>query len=945
MIKSQGCGLFSHRMNGFLILSMLLPMSLMTSPVRATRMNDVPTTSTWVTDGPVYAIAQASNTLYLGGDFNQVGPATGNFVPVDTTTGHSAGSFPKVIGKVYACVADGVGGWYIGGAFSQVGNLTRNNIAHILADGSVDAAWNPNAGSEVDALALDGGTLYAGGQFGYIGGRSVQYIAALDADSTGSATALNLQANNPVYAMAVADGKLYIGGDFSKIGGQYRGCLVALDLTSGTIMNWNPAVDMTVRALAVADGTVYVGGEFVIIDGQERPRLGAVDAASGHVTAWAPQVSGGDVLALAVMNGVVYAGGNFTSIGGQTRLGLAAVDTASGAVTAWNPNVYKLPILDPAIYALAAANGTVYAGGVFTQICGQDRNGLAALDASSGALKAWNPKAGNTVYALTLADGTLGVGGNFATIGGQIRHNLAAIDASSGAATAWNPNASGYVNALAVSGGTVYAGGTFYQVGGQTRPYLAALNSSSGAVTGWNPNANEQVKALAISGSTVYAGGWFSSIGGQTRNRIAALNASSGAATAWNPHADDYVDALAVSGSTVYAGGRFVSIGGQARNHLAALDATSGAATAWNPNPNGWVHALMVSGSTVYVGGGFTTIGGTGRYYLAALDCSSGAATSWYPNPALAGSSLGVIQPSVYALALSSRMVYAAGNFTPSKLNGPSQYVTEVTAASGAATLWRPKPDGMAYTLAQVGGTLYAGGDFTIIGGQAQAHFARFDTLPTPTAPINPGITSITTNNIIWSWTDTSDVETNFKIWFGSGATPKTMSYATANTTSWVSYYRTSPLSANTQYSFQVAATDMNDDSAPTAILTAYTLAYQPTAGKNVSAPIANRAVRPLGTTFVFTNPAGFGVGTHPVNGYKASAFNWAWDEASTHTFDATEAQWNSGELSLTPTHTGSYYLHLQSVNAEGVTTPQTLDLGPFNVMMSNGVRKWEGYR
>jgi hypothetical protein len=306
------------------------------------------------------------------------------------------------------------------------------------------------------------------------------------------------------------------------------------------------------------------------------------------------------------------------------------------------------------VYALAGSGSTIYAGGSFTNIGGQPRNRLAALDTSTGLATTWDPNASNMVTALVASDSTIYAGGFFTTIGGLTRNHIAAWNIATGTLIAWDPNANDWVHALAVappisgvSGGTVYVGGSFTSIGGQPRNRIAALDASTGTATAWDPNANNNVNTLAIappipgiSGSTVYIGGGFTTInGGTTRNRIAALDASTGTATVWNPNADSNVDALAVappisgvSGSTVYAGGVFDSIGGQTREGIAALDAGTGTATAWNPNAGYGVITLVVvppisggSSRTIYAGGTFTTIAGRPNSYLAAL--RDGAAT------------------------------------------------------------------------------------------------------------------------------------------------------------------------------------------------------------------------------------------------------------------------------------------------------------------------------
>ena len=175
------------------------------------------------------------------------------------------------------------------------------------------------------------------------------------------------------------------------------------------------------------------------------------------------------------------------------------------------------------------------------------------------------------MYTLAVSGGTVYACGYFTIIGGQNRSGIAALDAMSGLATAWNPQADAYVWTLAVSGSTVYAGGEFLSIGGQSRDYIAALDAVSGLATAWNPGADADVWSLAVNGSTLYAGGDFLRIGGQSRSRIAALDVTTGLATRWSPEANSYVYALAVGGSTLYAGGDFLSIGGTTQSYFAAM--------------------------------------------------------------------------------------------------------------------------------------------------------------------------------------------------------------------------------------------------------------------------------------------------------------------------------------------------------------------------------------
>lgn len=727
----------------------------------------------WATDGLVNSIVRDGETIYIGGAFGHVGPATGGGVPIDAASGGFPPSFPKVIGSVDAVAPDGFGGWYIGGSFTSVGGVHQSNLAHIAADLSL-SAWNPSPNNAVTALAVSGSTVYVGGTFTSVGGQPRNLIAALDA-TTGTATAWNPNPSgvdsdcprycSSIYAMVVSGSTVYTCGDFTNIGGQARNFMAALDATTGAATAWDPSPNYNtvervpsssplVSALAVSGSLVYAGGYFTNIGGQPRNRIAALDATTGAVTAWDPNANGA-VAVLAVSGSTVYAAASFisgfTSIGGQPRNEIAAIDATTGAVTAWNPHP-DAPFGFARVEALTVSGSTVYAGGSFASIGGQTRNNLAAIDATTGDATAWDPRADRDVLALAVSGSTVYAGGDFTSIGGLPRNNLAALDATTGAATAWNPSGAGdstignprggySVMTLAVSGSTVYAGGDFISLGGQPRNRVAALDATTGAATAWDPNADGGVGALAVSGSTVYVGAsqsfGFKNIGGQPRNGIAAIDATTGAVTAWNPHPDNLlaVNALVADGSTVYAGGYFTSMGGQTRNNLAALDATTGAATAWNPDADGSVAALAVSGSTVYAGGYFSNIGGQTRYNLAALDATTGAATTW--NPDVNGS-------DISALAVNGSTVYAGGVF--GYIGGqPRSGIAALDATTGAATDWNPildvtHPCGdgpcrepSISTIAVSGATVYVSGGFASIGGLPQTNFAAMSDATTPT--------------------------------------------------------------------------------------------------------------------------------------------------------------------------------------------------------------------
>src|SRR5262249_2227768 len=127
----------------------------------------------------------------------------------------------------------------------------------------------------------------------------------------------------------------------------------------------------------------------------------------------------------------------------------------------------------------------------------QPRKNLAALDISTGKVTSWNPTPSGTIAgsghtyikALAVASNTVYVSGSFTNIADQPRNGLAALDATTGNATAWDPNPDALVETLAAAGDTVYVAGFFFNIGGQHRSHIAALEASTGSAKPWNPNA------------------------------------------------------------------------------------------------------------------------------------------------------------------------------------------------------------------------------------------------------------------------------------------------------------------------------------------------------------------------------------------------------------------------------------------------------------------------
>jgi hypothetical protein len=603
---------------------------------------------------------------------------------------------------------------YVGGRFTTVGGIERHNLAAFDVSTGTLTEWNPATDDEVECLALRSGTVYVGGVFHHVGGSKRNFIASVDA-RTGHVTPWNPDSEQRVRALAVDGRQVYAGGDFMAIGGEPRVAVAALDAMTGRATSWDAELGPSreglphsdwiwpfVSAVAVHGSTLYVGGNFDHAGVEPRLHLASFDKRTGEVTPFAPNPDAA-VFTIVPVGSVVYAGGDWYHVGGVAMPHVASFDSRTGSPTSWSPRA------NGRVEVLAVDEGSVYVGGSFTSLGDwQLRNGLAALDLTTGRLADWDPHLdGFSALSITALGDTLYFAGAFRGVGGQTRGNIAAADARTGAVTSWYPGPFGpggpLVRAqgdlICVMGhgttppyfakldpvtavpapfdahldgpprdfvevdGRIYLAGQFVHVGGEFQPYVAAIDASTGQLLPWNPQENPDhlvfpgISVLAARNNTIYMGGSFRATSYFPRNDLAAVDGTSGALLPWDPQPtgkDRYdatsVLALAVRGEEMWVGGDFEGIGGQPRRNLAVLDATTGTASSLELNPDGYVAAFLVSGDTVYVGGAFRSMGGMPQGGIAAVilprDDSFAPTATPASWPAPVGLSLGPSRPS-----------------------------------------------------------------------------------------------------------------------------------------------------------------------------------------------------------------------------------------------------------------------------------------------------------
>lgn len=592
---------------------------------------------TWVTDGTVDAVIQSGNTLYAGGLFSNVGTYIGNGNSFAAESGAIDATFPKFDGIVTCSISDGAGGLYVGGGFLHVGGASHPSLVHIKADKTIDSAFAPNIGGGVNCMVLTGNKLFVGGNFFSIDG-VVQIGVGLINATTGVSTPFgSLNGGGTVNALATDGTTLFCGGAFSGVTNsagndmQTRNRACSFDIATGNINAFDPNTNGNVFALVLSGTTLYMGGQFSNVNGgAANGTVVGVNTTTGTAGSFA--ASPGTVLALLLSGTTLYVGGRFTH-------NLLAYDVNTNLSTGFDPN------FNNSVTAMALSGTTLYVTGSFTgvNLPVVTRNRAAAVNITTGTVLPFDPnlgsQSGNFGAILNYAPGAVFVGGPYTSYKTVARRNIAAFDATTGIVTAFDANCDAEVLSLATNGTNIYAGGKFSSINGGAvlRTSLAAFDPATGVVnSSFNANLTSSgVNAILLSGNTLYAGG---NLGFQTHNFLAAFDATSGVVSSWDPGVSGTVNALALSGTTLYFGGNFTAVNGGAtpRGNIAAVSTTTGTATAFDPSVNAPVNSLLISGSTVYAGGSFnsvnTSTASAMRVFCAAFDAASGTVTAFNTN-------------------------------------------------------------------------------------------------------------------------------------------------------------------------------------------------------------------------------------------------------------------------------------------------------------------------
>lgn len=686
-------------------------------PAAAQIVPDAVPQPTWGVNREVRALARVGRTLFVGGDFDIVGPPSGGLAIVDAAT-DTAITPSTDVATANRIAPDGAGGWYAAQWYTSQLDIA---VLHVRADGTRDPAWTPprfDSNTSIYGLVAAGGRVYVSGTLGVVNGVTRPGAVALDGQ-TGAVLpwTLTTRSGQPVYNtpfMTAAAGRVY----FTIVGPAAD--ILAYDAASGAMLPFQVASPPSVGSISQLAATAT--RLFAIGDscgpGAGMPGLCAFDTQTGALVwtrAGAQQVWSGTTRVY-VVTGYVDT--------------LDALDGDTGVPTGWT--VARTGY----VADVSEANGRTYM--VATR--DQTQTYAFAFDAVTAAELAWHPLLPGAL-SVAAQGGRVAVGGQFRLAGGLRRRHLVALDLDTGRPAAVQPaEPFGAVNALTTYGDVVFVG---MESGA---PEIFAFSAASGQRFPWGLVPNGIPRALLVVDQTLYIGGFFSKLSGEDHPFLGAVDLATAALLPWNPGLDFDVSELTSSSTRLYAAGR--SIGpftGTARS--VAFERVTRAPVPFNPP--------------------LTYLNGV-QFFAVAADQLLTTARYWFPPVTTGVSWLDRDDGHVLRdVPLDFASLRARGAGDTIVVGGVTQVglqaarLRAIHATSGDVLPWSPDiaPSTLGgglfagITALEVGPDLVAaGGLFEVIGGRQVANLAVFRATATAPAPPRSITAAIVSATVTISW-------------------------------------------------------------------------------------------------------------------------------------------------------------------------------------------------
>ncbi len=342
-------------------------------------------------------------------------------------------------------------------------------------------------------------------------------------------------------------------------------------------------------------------------------------------------------------DGKILIVGLFTNVAGVGRYGVARLNSDGAVDLLFNPGTNGT-----ADSIAVQVDQKLIIGGDFTNAAGFENEHIVRVT-PDGVNHSYTTRTDNIVHSIALQpDGQAVVAGTYTVLNNNISR-INRLSVSNGTRESGfsgsGPNSSVYAIAIQPDG-KIIVGGYFTSFNGSTRNYIARMNASGSVDSTFAPVLNKIAEAVAVQkDGKILIGGEFSTIGGVTRNRLARLNMDGSLDTTFNAAmstgAFDSVRSIAIQADgKIVIGGRFTTVGGVANEGIARLHPNGSRDTTFvaklPSSSSQEVYALAIQGDgKVLLGGAFTKVNGVDRDYVARVLNDPAIQSLTVPSPSL----------------------------------------------------------------------------------------------------------------------------------------------------------------------------------------------------------------------------------------------------------------------------------------------------------------------
>ena len=421
---------------------------------------------TWdygITNGLVSGLCFSGSTMYMYGFFNGIdGFSRQNIAVYDLNT---LSVLPNLLNVNEQVLSGEVinGKVYFGGEFTTLNSAPRYYLFRADANTAVVDIWDPKPSNFVKGFISDGVHMFLFGIFGKFGTQSASNLITYDT-ATGQPSTEQILLNGAVNSLKIEGNLLFLAGHFTEVNGQARNRMAIIDLTTGTLSDWNFNGFWDASNFNLHDNRLY----FSHYNQVSSVHLYNDDDFITHVNLLDNngQSSDAHVYDMSFSNDTLIVVGRFYYINGIQRNSFALFDYTNDQVLALNPAVtFNSGGTDyyGTVNTVTQEGAILYVGGMFDKAFGQTRKGLFSVNMSSSASAGIGPLMYGQVTDLEIRTDGLTVAGAF-NLGALNRTNLVKVNLANNNLINWAPNPNSLTNMVKVLEGITLAFGTFSSV-------------------------------------------------------------------------------------------------------------------------------------------------------------------------------------------------------------------------------------------------------------------------------------------------------------------------------------------------------------------------------------------------------------------------------------------------------------------------------------------------